>query len=195
MTHVRLRRTTVTLAAFLSLVCFAQAHPGHGASGFARGFTHPLHGFDHLLAMLAVGLWASQLGGHAKWAVPVAFAGVMALGGAVGMAGVGLPFAEAGIAASVLILGLLTAAAVRLPLSAGIAVVGVFAICHGNAHGAEMQDTAAGVAYALGFIATTVLLHAAGFSLGVLMQRAAKARRLRASGVAVSAAGVLLLWN
>ena len=195
MTHVRLRRTTVTLAAFLSLACFAQAHPGHGAGGFAHGFTHPLHGFDHLLAMLAVGLWASQLGGHAKWAVPVAFAGVMAFGGALGMAGVGLPFAEAGIAASVLVLGLLTAAAVRLPLSAGIAVVGIFAICHGNAHGAEMRAAAPGVAYALGFIATTVLLHAGGLSLGALMQRAAKARWLCASGVAVSAAGVLLLWN
>ena len=195
MTYVHFRRTAVTLAAFLSLAVFAQAHPGHGGGGFAHGFAHPLHGPDHLLAMLAVGLWAAQLGGRAKWAVPACFTGVMACGGALGMAGVGLPFAEQGIVVSVLILGLLIAAAVRLPLAAGMAVVGIFALCHGHAHGAEMPETAAGAVYALGFTGATVLLHACGFGLGVLMQRVAKAEWLRAGGVAISAAGVLLLLN
>lgn len=194
MSHVLFRRTTVTLAAFLSLAGFAQAHPGHGG-GFASGFAHPLHGPDHLLAMLAVGLWAAQLGGRARWAVPAAFVGVMAVGGALGMAGAGLPLAERGIVASVLILGLLIAAAVRLPLAAGVAVVGIFALCHGYAHGAEMPETAAGAVYALGFAGATALLHGCGFGLGVLLQRWAKAEWLRASGVAISAAGVLLLWN
>ena len=195
MSHVLFRRISATLAAFLSLAAFAQAHPGHGADGFAQGFAHPLHGLDHLLAMLAVGLWAAQLGGRAKWAVPAAFVGAMAVGGALGMAGVGLPLAEPGIAASVLILGLLIAAAVRLPLAAGVALVGGFALCHGYAHGAEMPATAAGAVYALGFAGATALLHGCGFGLGALMQRGAKAEWLRAGGVAISAAGVLLLWN
>lgn len=195
MSHALFRRTAVTLAAFLSLAGFAQAHPGHGGGGFASGFAHPLHGLDHLLAMLAVGLWAAQLGGRARWAVPAAFVGVMALGGALGMAGVGLPLAGQGIVASVLMLGLLIAAAVRLPLAAGVALVGIFALCHGYAHGAEMPETAAGAVYALGFAGATALLHGCGFGLGVLMQRGAKAGWLRASGVAISAAGVLLLWN
>ena len=194
MSHLLLRRTAVTLAAFLSLGGFAQAHPGHGG-GFTHGFAHPLLGLDHLLAMLAVGLWSAQLGGRARWAVPAAFVGVMALGGALGMAGVGLPLAEQGIAASVLILGLLIAAAVRLPLAAGVALAGIFALCHGYAHGAEMPGTAAGAVYALGFAGATALLHGCGFGLGVLMQRGAKAEWLRASGVAISAAGGLLLWN
>ena len=195
MSPILFRRTAVTFAAFLSLTGFAQAHPGHGGGGFADGFAHPLHGLDHLLAMLAVGLWAAQLGGRARWAVPAAFVGAMAVGGALGMAGAGLPLAEQGIAASVLILGLLIAAAVRLPLVAGAALVGIFALCHGYAHGAEMPETAAGAVYALGFAGATALLHGCGFGLGVLLQRAAKAEWLRAGGVAISAVGVLLLWN
>ena len=190
MTRVLFHRTTLTLAAFLSLPGFAQAHPGHGG-GFAHGLAHPLHGFDHLLAMLAVGLWASQLGGRAKWAVPAAFVGTMACGGALGMAGIGLPFAGQGIVASVAILGLLIAAAVRLPLAAGMAVTGIFALCHGYAHGAEMPLTAGGAVYTLGFATATALLHACGFGLGVLMQRQARAGWLRASGLAIFAAGGL----
>lgn len=195
MSHVLFRPATVTAAAFLSLATFAQAHPGHGDAGLAHGFAHPLHGFDHLLAMLAVGLWAAQLGGRAKWAVPGCFVGVMVVGGVLGMAGVGLPFAESGIVASVLILGLLIAAAARLPLAAGMAVTGIFALCHGHAHGTEMPATAAAAVYVLGFTGATVLLHACGFGIGVLMQRMAKAEWLRASGVALSAAGVLFLFT
>ena len=195
MKHHSLRRSAIALATFLSLAAFAQAHPGHGAGGFANGFAHPLHGLDHVLAMLAVGLWAAQLGGRAKWLVPASFTGVMALGGALGMAGVALPFAEQGIAASVLILGVLIAAAVRLPLAASMGIVGLFALCHGHAHGAEMPVNAVGAVYALGFTAATALLHGCGIGLGVMMQGTAKADWLRAGGVAISAAGLLLLWN
>ena len=186
---------TAALLAALFLPTLAGAHPGHGAGGVVNGLAHPLQGLDHLLAMLAVGLWAAQLGGRARWAVPAAFVGAMAVGGALGMAGAGLPLAEQGIAASVLILGLLIAAAVRLPLVAGAALVGIFALCHGYAHGAEMPETAAGAVYALGFAGATALLHGCGFGLGVLLQRGAKAEWLRAGGVAISAVGVLLLWN
>ena len=195
MKHHSLRRSAIALATFLSLAAFAQAHPGHGAGGFANGFAHPLHGLDHVLAMLAVGLWAAQLGGRSKWLVPASFVGVMALGGALGMAGVAVPFAEQGILASVLILGVLIAAAVRLPVAASLGIVGLFALCHGHAHGAEMPVNAVGAVYALGFTAATALLHGCGIGLGVMMQGTAKADWLRACGVAISAAGLLLLWN
>ena len=134
-----------TPLATLSLVfapMLAHAHPGHDASGFSAGVAHPVHGLDHILAMVAVGLWAAQLGGRAKWLVPASFISVMAIGGALGMAGMPLPFAEQGIFASVLILGVLIAAAVRLPLAASMAIVGLFALCHGHAHGLEMPTTA-----------------------------------------------------
>ena len=191
MSPILFRRTAVTLAAFLSLAGFAQAHPGHGGEGFA----HPLHGLDHLLTMLAVGLWAAQLGGRAKWAVPAAFVSMMALGGALGMAGVAVPFAEQGIVASVLVLGVLIAAAVRLPPAASMAVVGIFALCHGYAHGAEMPATAAGFSYGLGFVGATALLHACGIGAALAMQQLAETRWLRATGVAICAASVMLFLN
>ena len=191
MIPILFRRTAVTLAAFLSLAGFAQAHPGHGGEGFA----HPLHGLDHLLTMLAVGLWAAQLGGRAKWAVPAAFVSMMALGGALGMAGVAVPFAEQGIVASVLVLGVLIAAAVRLPPAASMGVVGIFALCHGYAHGAEMPATAAGFSYGLGFVGATALLHACGIGAALAMQQLAETRWLRATGVAICAASVMLFLN
>ncbi len=173
----------------------AQAHPGHDASGFAAGVSHPLHGLDHILAMVAVGLWAVQLGGRAKWLVPASFVSVMAIGGALGMAGVAMPFAEQGILASVLILGVLIAAAVRLPLAASMSIVGLFALCHGHAHGLEMPGTAAGLEYGAGFVIATALLHASGIMAGLMIQRFAEAKWLRATGVAVCAASAFLFLN
>lgn len=173
----------------------AHAHPGHDASSFAAGVSHPIHGLDHILAMLAVGLWAVQLGGRAKWLVPASFVSVMALGGALGMAGVAVPFAEQGILASVLILGVMIAAAVRLPLAASMAVVGLFALCHGHAHGLEMPGTAAGLAYGSGFVLATALLHAAGIGAGLLIQQVAEAKWVRATGVAICAASAFLFLN
>jgi len=191
-------RSFFTPLATLSLVLapmLAHAHPGHDASGFASGLAHPLHGLDHILAMVAVGLWAVQLGGRAKWLVPASFVSVMAIGGALGMAGVAMPFAEQGIFASVLILGVLIAAAVRLPLAASMSIVGLFALCHGHAHGLEMPGTAAGLAYGAGFVLATAILHASGIGAGLMIQHYAAARWLRATGVAICAASALLVLN
>src|SRR5580698_8957387 len=147
--------TRLATPALILAPVLAHAHPGHDTSGFSAGVAHPLHGLDHILAMVAVGLWAAQLGGRAKWLVPASFVSVMALGGALGMAGVAIPFAEQGIFASVLILGVLIAASVRLPLAASMSIVGLFALCHGHAHGTEIPAAASGFNYALGFVLAT----------------------------------------
>ncbi|MFT3905078.1 MAG: HupE/UreJ family protein [Steroidobacteraceae bacterium] len=186
-------RTLLRFGALLALPAIAAAHPGHpGHESFAAGFAHPLSGVDHLLAMLAVGLWAAQLGGRARWAVPAAFVVLMLAGGALGRAGVWLPQADAVIAASVLVLGLLVAALVRLPTVAAMAVVGAFALFHGYAHGVEMPLSAQALPYVAGFAAATAALHAVGLGLGVLAARL-QPRLLRLAGAATALAGALLL--
>ena len=170
----------------------ALAHPGHiEASGFTHGFAHPIGGLDHVLAMVAVGLFAAGLGGRALWAVPLTFVAVMALGGALGVQGVALPFVETGIALSVVVLGTLIALRVQWPVAAAMALVGLFAIFHGHAHGAEMPLDASGAAYAAGFMIATALLHMVGIAIGL----AAGSRQgvARLGGAAVAAAGVALL--
>jgi urease accessory protein len=148
---------------------------------------------DHLLAMIAVGLWAAQMGGRALWAVPTAFVAVMALGGALGMGGVGLPFVEQGILLSVVALGVLIAAAVtKMPLVASASVVGLFALFHGHAHGTEMPADTSGLFYGIGFAVSTALLHAAGIGLGFGMKKIANENWVRAAGAAVVVAGVCL---
>jgi urease accessory protein len=173
-----LRRTASVLLLCAPLV--ALAHPGHeGDHGgltwdFSSGFGHPLGGLDHLLAMMAVGLWAAQLGGRARWALPAAFLTALAAGAALGANGGVFGGLEQGIAASVLVLGLLVVTAARLPLAAGIILSAVFALFHGVAHGAEMPVDASGAVYGLGFLGATALLHAAGLGLGVFAARAPK---------------------
>jgi urease accessory protein len=193
---LHLRRSIQTASLLWALPVLVQAHPGHEGHDvtwdFAGGFAHPLSGWDHLLAMIAVGLWAAQLGGRARWLVPAAFVGVMALGAALARTGVPMPGVEQGIAASVLALGLLIAAAVRLPLAAGMALVGLFAIFHGLAHGAEMPATTGGLAYGAGFVAATALLHAAGLGLGLLTARIS-GRATKFAGWAIAASGLVLL--
>jgi len=181
------------LAVFL-LPALAQAHPGipGHTHGFANGLAHPVTGLDHICAMVAVGLWAAQRGGRALWLVPSVFVSVMALGGALGMAAVPIPFVEPGIAASVLVLGVLIAAAVRLPLPASALLVGVFAVFHGYAHGVEMPGSASGLACGLGFVAATASLHLLGIGFGLLAQRFASARLVRCAGGAIAACGVYL---
>jgi urease accessory protein len=169
----------------------ARAHPLPGeAHGFASGFNHPLHGSDHILAMIAVGLWAAQLGGRSRWLVPAAFVTLMAVAGALGMAGFRLPMVETGILISILALGLLIALAVRLPVVAAMTVAGVFAIFHGHAHGVEIPSTASAPAYGLGFVVATAALHALGIGLGLLAQKRVTAPILRYAGVAIALAGV-----
>jgi len=154
------------------LPSLAYAHVGTGETGgFLHGLMHPVSGLDHICAMLAVGLWAAQTGGRSIWAVPLTFVSVMALGGMLPLLGIGLPFVEQGIALSVLLLGVLIAASVRLPLWLSGSMVGLFALWHGHAHGTEMPALASGIEYVLGFMLATVLLHVVGISFGVGMQR------------------------
>lgn len=169
----------------------AHIHGAHGA-GLVDGVAHPFGGFDHLLAMVAVGLWAAQIGGRALWRLPAAFVAVMAMGGFAGAAWGSLPMVEIGIAGSVLALGLFIALATRPSLALGVAIVGGFALFHGGAHGSELSQTASPWAYALGFIAATSALHVLGIGLGRLM-KSRVAGALRWSGGAIAAAGMLLL--
>jgi urease accessory protein len=176
----------------LALPGAAFAHPGHiEASGFLHGFAHPIGGLDHVLAMVAVGLFAANLGGRALWAVPATFVAVMALGGALGIQGIALPFVETGIALSVVVLGMLIALRVDWPVAAAMAVVGLFAIFHGHAHGAEMPLDASGAAYAAGFMIATALLHSAGIVLGLGVGARREVARL--GGAAMTLAGLALL--
>ena len=188
------RSLSISAAFLLFASAGAQAHviPGD-VHGFGNGFVHPLHGLDHMLAMVAVGLWAAQLGGRARWLVPASFVGVMALGGALAMAGLRVPFTEAGILLSVLVLGSLVAVAVRFPLAASMAIVGLFAFFHGHSHGTEMPANAVGYAYGTGFALATALLHGCGIGIGVLAQQSAKQPVIRFAGAAIAVAG-LCLW-
>jgi urease accessory protein len=195
---MKLTRTAAGLfaAALALLPVAASAHPGLAGHthGFAYGFAHPFSGIDHVLAMVAVGLFAAHLGGRARWLVPLSFVSVMALAGVAGTAGVALPFTEIGIALSVVVLGLAVAFQVNVPTIVAMAAVGFFAIFHGYAHGAEMPDTASGLFYGLGFVSATALLHAAGVGLGLAISRIAAGQRIaQIGGAAISLAGIALL--
>jgi urease accessory protein len=176
----------------------ALAHSGFDhtlafASGsFATGFAHPWTGLDHLLALLTVGLWAGLNGGRALWAWPVTFVGATLAGGALGMAGVFVPLAEPGIVASVIILGLLVLTAARLPLAPGAALIVLFALLHGHAHGAELADGATAGAYMAGFALATALLHAVGIAIAWVGRDGIGAHLVRGAGAAVAAVGVAL---
>ncbi|EJB02027.1 hydrogenase/urease accessory protein [Rhizobium leguminosarum bv. trifolii WSM597] len=180
-----------------ALPAVAYAHPAIGeAAGFSHGFAHPMSGLDHILAMVMVGVFAFQLGGRATWLAPATFVLVMALGGVLGVAGIGLPFVETGIALSVVVLGAVIALNVKAPLAAALGLIGLFAVFHGHAHGAEMPEDASGAAYALGFLVATALLHAAGLALGYVIGRAGERRGAfvtRAAGSVAAIAGVGIL--
>lgn len=169
-----MKRSPVCLLAALSSIIpsVALAHTGAHTSGFAHGFAHPISGLDHVLAMVMVGLFAYQLGGRALWIVPLAFVSAMSVGGALGLAGIGVPFIEIGIALSVIVLGALVASNARTPVIAAVAVVGFFAIFHGYAHGAEMPANAAALTYAIAFLIATALLHLTGAALGLGIDKA-----------------------
>jgi len=194
---VRSKRMAAAAAMLFALPGAALAHTGHGdAGGFPHGFIHPAGGLDHVLAMVAVGLYAALLGGRASWLVPVTFVIVMALGGAVGAAGYALPYTEIAIALSVIVLGSAVALRLNLPTLAAMALVAVFAIFHGHAHGAEMPPDAWGYAYAAGFMLATALLHLAGIAVGVLATRLADRggwRAVQAGGGAMAVAGIVIL--
>lgn len=169
----------------------ALAHEAAGdGSGFMAGMLHPLNGWDHMSAMVAVGLWGAFLGAPALWLLPVVFPVVMALGGALGVIGVPLPAVETGIAASALLLGLMVALAQRPPLWVAAALVGIFAIFHGHAHGTELPHAASPLAYSLGFVMSTGLLHLAGIAFGTLVRWPAGQVVVRAGGAGIALAGL-----
>ncbi|MDX8480627.1 HupE/UreJ family protein [Mesorhizobium sp. VK24D] len=183
------KRTALAAFLFLAAAMPAYAHVGIGtASSFTAGFMHPLSGLDHITVMIAVGLWAAMKGGRAAWAWPLAFVGVMLAGAALAMLHVPVPFVEPGILASVVVVGLLVALAVDLPISAGLAIIGVFALFHGHAHGTEVPENAGGLEYVAGFAVATALLHAAGIAaaLGLGLRFRGLARAAGAACAAVS---------
>jgi urease accessory protein len=178
----------------IALAGAAHAHTGEGVQGgLVSGLTHPLFGWDHVVAMVAVGLWGVFLGRPAIWILPVVFPLVMAFGGAMGVAGMPLPAVEAGIALSGVILGLLVAFGARAPLWAAAALVGSFAIFHGHAHGTELPDAASPYAYAVGFVVATGLLHLSGIAFGALGKRPWGGYAVRAAGLVIAAVGAAYL--
>jgi urease accessory protein len=178
--------------ALLLAPAIAFAHPGHGENGLMAGISHPIGGLDHLLAMVAVGLWAAQQKGAARWALPCTFVGTLLIGGLLGFEGLSLPALESGIAASVFALGLAVALAVRPPLFMAAAATALFALFHGVAHGLELPEMSSPWAYAAGFVVATAALHAVGYALVRFLPTAA-APLVRIAGAASAAAGVWLL--
>lgn len=169
----------------------AIAHAAGGiAGGFASGFLHPVLGWDHVAAMVAVGLWGAFLGNPAIWILPIVFPLVMAIGGALGVAGIPLPAVETGIASSAVVLGLMVALAARPPLWLAASIVAVFAIFHGHAHGTELPAAANPLAYSLGFVVATGLLHLAGIAFGFLGHWPVGRLAVRAGGGLIALAGV-----
>ncbi len=187
-----IRATTGLVLASVAPAALAHTFGAHGA-GFAAGMAHPFTGLDHMLAMIAVGLWAAQLGGRARWAVPLAFMGAMTVGAGLALVGVGLPLVETGIASSVLVLGLLITCAARLPVAGSAILVAVFAVFHGHAHGNELPQAASEAFYGAGFLLATGTLHVVGLGIGALMHRGLDPAWLRTIGAGIAAMG-LVMW-
>ena len=174
----------------------AFAHPQKGeAVGFLTGFRHPISGLDHVLAMVAVGLWGAQLGAPAIWLLPVAFPMVMALGGMLGLMGVPLPGTEYGIALSAILLGCAVLFEIRPPLGVAAVLVGFFAIFHGHAHGTELPVGQSALLYSLGFVIATGCLHAVGIGIGTVHRWRWGQGVLRFAGGMVAAGGAFFLWK
>jgi urease accessory protein len=171
----------------------AAAHTGDMAGGFFGGFAHPMFGADHVVAMVAVGLWGVFLGAPAIWLLPIVFPLVMALGGVLGILGVPIPAVETGIATSAVVLGLMVALAARPPLWVAAVLVGAFAVFHGHAHGGELPAGADAVAYSLGFVVATGFLHLCGIAFGTLAAWPAGRIAVRTAGGAIALAGIAFL--
>jgi urease accessory protein len=190
----RIVRHFLLTLALTSVADTALAHEGAGAvGGFAAGFMHPILGWDHVIAMVAVGLWGAFLGRPAIWVLPIVFPLVMAFGGALGVAGVPIPAVETGIAVSAIVLGAMVAFTVRPPLWVAGVIVAAFAIFHGHAHGAELPEAANPFAYSLGFVLATGLLHLCGIAFGLVVRWPAGKIAVRISGAAIATAGLAFL--
>ena len=199
MSTIRQRRLyrAMTLVVFM-LFCAdsAFAHPQKGeAVGFLTGFRHPISGLDHVLAMVAVGLWGAQLGAPAVWVLPVAFPMVMAFGGMLGLIGIPLPGTEYGIALSAIMLGVAIVFEVRPPLALAALLVGFFAVFHGHAHGTELPPGQSALLYSMGFVISTGCLHALGIGVGTVHRWAWGQKLVRAAGAVVAVGGTFFMWK
>ena len=196
---VRRRRLPAETSALFALALLAVAAPALAhtnrdvGAGLLSGLLHPLTGLDHLLAMVAVGIWGTQLGTPAIWLLPLTFPLVMSFGGVLGVRAVPLPAVEIGVAASAAVLGIMILLSARPLLSVAAGIVGAFAVFHGHAHGAELPAAAEPLAYGLGFVLVTGLLHAAGIAVGLLDRWPAGALALRGLGAVIGAIGLYLL--
>jgi urease accessory protein len=187
-------KPALAAATLVALVEPALAHTGTDTVfGFQTGFLHPISGPDHLVAMVAVGLWGAQLGAPAIWILPITFPLVMAMGGVLGVLGIPVPFVETIIALSAVALGLVVALRLRPPLWAAAALVALFAIFHGYAHGRELPGAADPVGYGVGFVVATGLLHLVGILIGTITHRPLGAQAVRACGAAIACAGLFFL--
>lgn len=195
------RNSWINPCVLLGLLLFmipskASAHSEIGnIGGFVSGFKHPLTGIDHIVAMVAVGLWGAFLGGRAMWTLPVVFPVVMALGGAMGVLGMPLPGVEIGIALSGIILGLMVAFAAKPPLWVAAVIVGIFAIFHGHAHGTELPEAANAMTFAIGFVISTGLLHLSGIAFGLLVKWPWGRIAVRLGGGVISLVGFGFLFH
>jgi urease accessory protein len=186
--------SVLLVATLWPAIAWAHAEQGR-ASGLLAGLRHPVSGLDHVLAMIAVGLWGAQLGAPARWLLPVTFPMVMAFGGMLGLAGVTLPGVEPAIALSGIALGVAVSTAWRPPLWLAALVVGFFAVFHGHAHGAELPPGADGMLYSVGFVVATGTLHATGIGIGVVHRWGWGKAALRLAGGIVAFGGGYFLWR
>ncbi len=191
-----MKQKLLLLSLALLLPSLALAHSGEGVmGGFVSGFKHPIMGWDHLVAMVAVGLWGAILLRPAIWVLPITFPMVMALGAVLGILGLPVPFIEPGIALSGLVLGLVILLAWKAPLWAAMALVSIFAIFHGHAHGTELPEAANPLTYAVGFVLGTGLLHLAGIGLGFLDKLPKGIYLIRGFGGIIAVCGLAFLMG
>jgi urease accessory protein len=187
---------SLLLLCILGWAQVAGAHVEAGqAAGFMTGLHHPWSGLDHVLAMIAVGLWGAQLGSPALWILPIAFPMMMAVGAMMGLVGIPVPGVEIGIALSAIVLGSMILAEVRPKLAIAIAMVGIFAIFHGHAHGTELPDGQSGLLYSMGFVIATGCLHGLGVLLGLVNAIPVGKLVVRGAGTFIAGMGIFFLWN
>ncbi len=184
-----------TLILFSSVTAFAHSDTASLQGGFFSGFMHPISGLDHVVAMIAVGLWGAFLGNPAIWILPITFPLVMAFGGALGVVGLPIPFIELGIALSDVVLGIVVLLAFRPPMWVAAVIVGFFAIFHGYAHGVELPSAANPLIYSIGFVIATGLLHLGGIALGELKHLSSGVIIVRAGGAVISLIGLGFLTH
>ena len=186
----------LVLAGYLALAPSAHAHVQQGqAVSFMTGLEHPWSGLDHVLAMIAVGLWGAQLGNPAIWTLPITFPLVMSLGAMMGLLGIPLPGIEIGIAVSAIVLGIMVLGEVRPKLIVAAILVGCFAVFHGHAHGTELPAGQSGILYSMGFVIATGCLHGIGIAIGLIHRWPLGKLVLRGSGALIAVMGLFFLWQ